>query len=454
MAIKPSLLASAAFGLVCAMAAGQADAAPKHHHRKAAAQDAGLKAEVQQLRDQVEALQATIAAQQQASSQTQGQIQQAQAQAAQAQATAQAASDQAAATRAAAEAEIRTIPATVHTEVVKVVPKAGWEANTSVSGRMYADLTHIEQKRDGTSIAPTGTGIDVKRFYVGVDHKFNNVFSGNVTTDFNYSSVDGETQIFIKKAYLQAKLSDALVFRLGSADMPWIPYVEDLYGYRFVEQTIIDRTKYGTSADWGVHALGKYGIFNYQLSVVNGGGYKNPTRTKTMDFEGRLGLNYMGFNAAVGGYVGKLAKDVEQPTPSTVHTADRFDVVGAYVNPRFRVGVEYFWAKDWNNVTSNFADTSDGISVFGNYNFTPQISVFGKYEHVNPTKITRDVTHSNYFNLGINYEPVKIVDLALVYKHDNVANGTMSTGNGTIGGSAIGKEGVYDEFGLFTQLRW
>jgi hypothetical protein len=452
MAFKPSLLAGAALGLVCAVAAGQAQAAPKKHHAKAAA-DAGLKAEVQQLRDQVEALQATIAAQQAAAQQTQGQIQAAQAQAQQAQATAQAASDQAAATRAAADAEIKTIPATVKTEVTKAVPKPGWEANTQVSGRMYADLSHIEQKRDGASIAPTGTGVDVKRFYVGIDHKFNNVFSGNVTTDFNYSSTTGETQIFIKKAYLQAKLSDALIFRLGSADAPWIPYVEDLYGYRFVEQTIIDRTKYGNSADWGIHALGKYGIFNYQISVLNGNGYKNPTRTNAMDFEGRVGAAYKGFNVAVGGYSGKRGNDVTGAA-ATIHTADRFDVVGAYVQPRFRVGVEYFWAKNWNNVTSHFADTSDGISIFGNFNITPQISAFGKYEHVNPNKITRDVLHENYFNLGLNYEPVKIVDLALVYKRDAVDNGQLSTGNGTIGGSAIGKNGTYDEFGLFTQLRW
>ena len=63
--------------------------------------------------------------------------------------------------------------------------------------------------------------------------------------------------MFIRKAFVQAKVSDAFVARLGAADMPWIPFVEDLCGYRYLEQTLIDRLKFGTSADWGVHANGK-----------------------------------------------------------------------------------------------------------------------------------------------------------------------------------------------------
>ncbi|MBW8785312.1 MAG: hypothetical protein JF593_14555, partial [Novosphingobium sp.] len=57
----------------------------------------------------------------------------------------------------------------------------------------------------------------------------------------------------------------------------------------------------------------------------------------------------------------------------------------------------------------------------------------------------------NYFNLGIQWEPVKIVDLALVYKRDAVDRGTLATSNGTIGGSV---NGTYDEVGLFGQVRF
>ena len=132
-----------------------------------------------------------------------------------------------------------------------------WWANTSISGRDYWDITNINQKRDGVKQDDNGTSFDIKRFYVSIDHSFDDMFSGDVTTDAGYSSATGNTEVFIKKAYLQAKVSDAFIVRVGSADMPWIPFVEDTYGYRFVENTLIDRVKYGNSADWGVHVLGK-----------------------------------------------------------------------------------------------------------------------------------------------------------------------------------------------------
>ena len=78
--------------------------------------------------------------------------------------------------------------------------------DTTVSGRMYWDISHIDNKRDGVAQSNNGWGFDAKRFYISVDHRFNDMFSADVTTDFNYVSADGETQLFIKKAYLQANL--------------------------------------------------------------------------------------------------------------------------------------------------------------------------------------------------------------------------------------------------------
>ncbi|HEY8003970.1 MAG TPA: hypothetical protein VIE16_07070, partial [Phenylobacterium sp.] len=312
MSLPTKLLAGAALGALLAASATGADAKPVRHRHAAAAKPVATAAEVSELRSEVEALKAQLASQQQAQQQTQAQAQQAQA-------AAQAAADQTRALQAQADSEIKTIPSQVKTAVADARPKPGWEANTSVNGRMYYDLTNIEQKRDGAKVAPTGTSFDIKRFYVGIDHKFNDTFSANVTTDVAYVAADGLTQVYIKKAYLQAKVSDALTFRLGSADLPWIPFAEDTYGYRFVENTIADRDKFGTSADWGVHALGKLGMLNYQVSVINGAGYKNPVRTKSMDVEGRVSTAFDGVTLGLGGYSGKLGKDI-QGGPPTFHT--------------------------------------------------------------------------------------------------------------------------------------
>ena len=155
-------------------------------------------------------------------------------------------------------------------------PPTGWWSNTSISGRMYFDASNINASNNGlktttatnaTSGATNGNGtnFDIKRFYVGIDHTFDSVFSANVTTDVTYDGTTGASQIFIKKAYLQAKIDPALTIRVGAADMPWIPYVEGLYGYRYLEKTMIDRTSFGTSSDWGVHALGTAVRRHHQL---------------------------------------------------------------------------------------------------------------------------------------------------------------------------------------------
>jgi hypothetical protein len=328
-------------------------------------------------------------------------------------------------------------------------PRASWADSTQVSGRMYFNLSNVDIEKDGGKVAPSGTGFDIKRFYVGVDHKFDDVFSGNITTDVQYNSAEGLTQIYIKKAYLQAKLSDALTVRLGSADLPWIPFAEDVYGYRFIENSVADRDKFGTSADWGVHAMGKLGVFNYAVSAINGAGYKSPVRSKSIDLEGRVSTSLNGFTVGVGGYTGKLGKDAQGV--ATFHRAERFDAIAAYKTKRFGIGAEYFATKNWNNVTTAAGDKADGVSVFGSFNFTPQISAFGRYDHVRPARDTKPGQKDNYFNLGINYEPVKIVDLALVYKRDKIDNGLLATSNGTLGGVL---NGTYDEIGLFGQFRW
>jgi hypothetical protein len=347
---------------------------------------------------------------------------------------------------------------------------SGWWSNTSISGRMYWDATNISNKTNGARVTTAtnpvngvtngnGTNFDIKRFYIGVDHTFTNVYSANVTTDTTYDGTTGAGQLYLKKAYLQAKYDPAFTVRLGSADLPWVPYVEGLYGYRYLENVMIDRTKFGTSADWGIHVLGTLfdGILNYQVSAVNGGGYKktpvgsDANRFNQFDFEGRISAVYEGFNLAVGGYTGKLG------TPSgitTVKTAQRLDVLGAYVANGIRVGVEYFTANNYFNsnlVNNAVGQGAHGVSGFASYQFLPEWGVFGRYDSVDPSTKTAPLLNENYYTVGISYSPTKIVDFSLAYKHDSVGHGTLGTSNGTIGGSL---NGSYNEIGIFGNFQW
>ncbi|HEX6614283.1 MAG TPA: cell division protein ZapB, partial [Rhodanobacteraceae bacterium] len=79
-------------------------------------------------------------------------------------------------------------------------PSSSWADSTRIGGVSYIDFTDIDQTKNGTKTDASGTGLDVKRFYLSVDHTFNDIWSADLTTDFNYSSSDGETQLFVKKA--------------------------------------------------------------------------------------------------------------------------------------------------------------------------------------------------------------------------------------------------------------
>ncbi|MGB8273976.1 MAG: hypothetical protein WCF16_01760 [Alphaproteobacteria bacterium] len=355
------------------------------------------------------------------------------------------------------ERTVTQINEILNQQQAKSTAPSGWWTDTKISGRMFYDLTYIEHKRSGVRQDSSGPGFDIKRFYLGIDHRFDDTFSANITTDFLYDSTAGATQLFIKKAYLDMNLAPEIDVRFGSTDLPWVPFVEDIYGYRYVEAILIDRTKFGTSADWGVHAKGKLanGLIHYAVAAVNGAGYKHPftgAHTNVMDFEGRVDLDWNNFILAVGGYVGKLGKDVD--SVATPHTANRFDAIAAYKTEQVALGVEYFIANDWNNVTSVTSDQAEGVSVFGSYKFAPMWAVFTRYDYMEPNQDTNSSLNDNYFNVGITYSPAKIVDFSLAYKHEWADHGNLSTANGTIGGLTTMTDGTYDEAGVWARFRW
>lgn len=512
---KSALLSGAAIGVLLAVSFGaSANAKAVKHHHAAHAGPSALEQKVDSLTAALSDVEARLNAATQAQQATQAQIAQAQADASAARADAASAHEELA-------QQIQIIPGAVQDDVKTAVaankPKPSWTDNTTIGGTMFFDVSNLTQRPAPSSNTnnvlnknENGFNYDLKRFYISIDHKFNDIFSANFTSDFTYDNAtasvagtpaqtltvagctpkapattctvtvpataaqtivtgDKVSQLFIKKAFLQAKLSDALVFRVGAADLPWVPFVEGVYGYRYVENVLIDRTKYGTSTDWGIHVLGTIPVtplvnVNYQVSGINGLGYKQPgmgtvNRSNSMDVEGRVSATIdKKIILAVGGYEGKLGNDVANIIPNPApQTAYRGDALAAYVDPRFRLGVEYFYAHAWNNVTqvvSTKVDNSRGLSGFGSFNITPQLAAFGRYDWVQPTLVTSPRVTEGYYNVGLQYEFTKTIDMALVYKRDAVDNGTMSTSNGTIGNGLGKPAGTYDEIGIWSLVKW
>ena len=322
----------------------------------------------------------------------------------------------------------------------------------TLHGTIFADLTHLDMQNDGVRTAASGTGVDVKRFYLKVDEKFDDTWSANVMTDANYNSGQ-QVDVFIKTAYLQATLSRALWGRLGCAWLPWIPLVHHLYGYRFLEPDVVSRLHFGTTADWGLHGGGELDgkRVSYAVSVVNGNGFKDPMRSKSMDVEARVAVAPIpGLTVAIGGYSGKLGKDrYGSAEPAVHHTANRLDALIAYVGGRWRLGAEYFAASDWNEVITAASDRAEGSSLWASYRFTGRWSAFGRWDQAKTSRDLAPRRRDEYFNAGVAISPHESLTFALAYKHEKVdGGGFVDTAYGTLGGTV---DGTADEVGLWAR---
>src|SRR5579884_2294387 len=331
MKFQHRLAAGVALGGIAMTAAMPVDAKPRKGIVASRHVVDARDAKIRELEAKVDALTARLDAQESAQRATAQQAQTAQAAAASAQSQAATALSQAQTTQAqVAKVETQEVPP------LKKAVETGWFANTSISGKAFFNVSNIHQKIDGVDNAQNGTQTELKRFYIGVDHKFNDVFSANITTDFRYNSngTSKDTLLYVKKAFVQAKLNPAFAVRIGAADLPWVPFVEGIYGYRFVENTLIDRTKFGTSSDWGVHVLGGFGngLVNYQVSAINGAGYKTLSRSSnTIDLEGRVDVHPVKpITLAAGGYSGKVGKSND--TVNVNHRAERWDALAVYTD--------------------------------------------------------------------------------------------------------------------------
>lgn len=329
-----------------------------------------------------------------------------------------------------------------------------------IYGKLYADFSYAVNQDLGADTHEKTTAFDMKRFYLGVNYTLTDIFSAKFQTDIG--DHNKHYDVFVKAAYFQAKFAPEFTVRAGVGDNPWIPYAEHRYGYRYVENTLIDRLHYGNSADWGVHVLGDIagGKFGYQVSVVNGHGYADPTRAHVPTGAARLNTEPVKhLNIAVGTSVSTLGAPgpVACPQSKCPGYGTRFDGLIAWDSDPFRVGVEGFLGKNYTADQISGAapeDTARGISGFANVRFIPMLGMFGRFDYAEPTPNTDSGVKDMYFNVGLDGSPTKFLELALVYKWETVKSGAAGAVLNKVGSTVPDSKGRRQEIGLFSQLKF
>ena len=208
----------------------------------------------------------------------------------------------------------------------------------------------------------------------------------------NEISEDTRLVAFLKKAQVNYKSSFGK-FNFGLIGMNTYGVQESNWGYRFIEQSAIDKYKFSATADIGV-GFSRSLIDNLNLSLlfVNGEGFKKPQGDK---------YHKIAFNATYG--EGNLNKN-DGYNAGLVYTTESTDtdpitmtsVFGGFAGMGLRLGGEY-------DMLTKGSVESNIISVSANYTVRENIDIFARYDRYDMVDDNDDTNKNgeNYLVTGI-----------------------------------------------------
>jgi len=298
----------------------------------------------------------------------------------------------------------------------------------------------------------------IRRVYLTYDNDISDKFTarfrleGNTIASENGSSsvasrVSGSSlsQLFIKDAYIKWKnifAGSDLIFGI----QPTTAYdiSEGVWGYRSLEKTIMDLRGIISSRDMGLALRGKFddgGMFQYWFMVANNSGQDDAVNRYK-----RVSLNLQvkpAKNVIIdvnGDY--RTQDKINDPASTTVPKATlpnnvlTYSAFVAYNDPTMvTLGAEVFMQSTQNGEVDPADLTGKtlkslsafGLSIFGNYWFTPEIGVIARYDIFNPNTDsnfpavptvmpTGNATYAysltrNYLIAGLTFRPDKNVQI-------------------------------------------
>lgn len=305
---------------------------------------------------------------------------------------------------------------------------------TRFSTQVFLNASDLQRR--WVSTADEGVAVDLKRFFINLDHRFNEDWSAHLTTDVQWQRNSDPTDLFIRHAYVQRQLGKAHHVRLGNAPTPWIGYAARRNGFRYVDPDVIGRMRLGAPADWGVHAGGTIGQFSYAVAAVTGAGFQKPRTGKRADIEARATFSPVAkLELALGSYHGTRTMDFNTPR---MHTAQRWTGMVSYVDQKLRLGAQFFYADNWTRVTQTTPDATRGWSAWGSYQISPAMAVFSRHDHTEMSLRLDPTREQRYSQIGMEWKHSRHLRLAVVGKRTVLSSTT--------------RRAKADELGVWAQL--
>ena len=274
-------------------------------------------------------------------------------------------------------------------------------------------------------------GFTFRRLYLTADFRLSEAFSGRARLEADEGTVEEDGSLpNIKDLYLtwQSEAGHALTF--GITPPPVFGISEDVWGYRSLDQTIMDLNDIASSRDFGVRATGPLagdGLLRYAVMYANNRGVK-PENNRSKRVYARLqaspsesllftlGGDYAGYGGGEGGVLG--------PTDAT--TAHAF---AGYVTPGFRAGLKGYWQRlgyeDLNIPLEDATPDRLGVSLFTAVQVAEEWEAVGRIDRARHETLF-EAFYRTYALAGVAYRPHEMVrfipNLRLLKRDDQAAN--------------------------------
>ncbi|WP_113907635.1 hypothetical protein [Aliidiomarina celeris] len=279
--------------------------------------------------------------------------------------------------------------------------------------------------------------VDLKRFFLNVNHQFSSDWSMHVTTDFQWQRYQDPSDPILRHFYVQKKISDTMRVRIGNAPTPWILPIAQLNGYRYLDPGLLPRAGHGAPADYGVHLEGETGDFGYAVAAITGGGFQKPRLGDSVDFEGRVYWQPLeGLRVHLGAYRGTLTQDKDDRPK--IHTAERWNSAITYNQGKWRAGAQYFYANNWRRVSLPTEDAASGYSLWGSYQLNANYAIALRHDLTTPSRRLDSTREIEYYSAALEWRYNPKLRFSAVLKHVNNSNNASRA--------------INNEFGIWSQI--
>jgi len=309
--------------------------------------------------------------------------------------------------------------------VASPVMAADLGSGLSVYGEMLANSKIASSKNTVSNVTTRNVQSNIDRAYLGVRYEASPIWSLNFKTEFR--SVVGATNnvLRVKEANVEGRFSDALVVKLGSAELPLVTFEDNAWGHRYLMPGLAELNATmlkSNTADYGIHFSGAVdsmdsGMFDYAASVIQGGGYLNQQNNSSSHIDYELLGSYSYDNAIVtagyrSGYNG-VAAQASANKRYNFGLGYNLEDIGSF-------GAEYIRIDDRSGVTQV---KRAAWSVYGAAPVADALSLVARYDRTDPnTAVSNDTADKYLVALEHTYNENVSVAFSYDYTKDKAAN--------------------------------